>query len=48
MVFKCKYKSGEAKPLEDTIDCKWVTKKEIEKMEFPPNVKNYILKGFET
>jgi len=47
MVFKCKYKSGEAKPLEDTIDCKWVTKDEIEKMEFPPNVKNYILKGFE-
>lgn len=47
MVFKCKYKSGEAKPLEDTIDCKWVTKDEVEKMEFPPNVQNYILKGFE-
>jgi len=48
MVFKCKYKSGEAKPLEDTIDCKWATKEEVGKMEFPPNVKNYILKGFET
>lgn len=46
-VFKCKYKSGEAKALEDTIDCKWATKDEVEKMEFSPNVKNYILKGFE-
>ncbi len=47
MIFKCKYKSGEARPLEDTIDCKWATKEEINTMEFPPNVKEYILKAFE-
>lgn len=47
LVFKCKYKSGEAKPLEDTIDCKWATKADLDTMDFPPNVKNYILKGFE-
>lgn len=46
MVFKCIYKSGDARPLEDTIDCKWATKNEVEKMDFSPNVKNYILKGF--
>ncbi len=47
LVFKCIYKSGDAKPLEDTIDCKWVTKNEVKEMEFPPNVKEYILKAFE-
>jgi len=47
LVFKCKYKSGEARPLEDTIDCKWVTKEKIEELDFPPNVKEYILKGFD-
>lgn len=46
LVFKCEYKSGEAKPLEDTIDCKWMTLGEVQDMEFPPNVKEYILKGF--
>jgi len=25
MIFKCKYKSGEAQALEDTIACKWAT-----------------------
>lgn len=45
-VFKCKYKSGEAKPLEDTIDVKWATLEEIKDMEFPPNVKEYILEAF--
>ncbi len=47
IVFKCKYKSGEAKPLDDTIDCKWASIEEIKDMEFPPNVKEYILKAFE-
>jgi 8-oxo-dGTP diphosphatase len=47
MVFKCKYKSGDPKPLEDTIDCKWVTLDEVKSMEFPPNVKGYIEKSFE-
>lgn len=46
IVFKCRYLSGTAKPLEDTIDCKWVTEEEVKSMEFPPNVKNYILKAF--
>lgn len=47
MVFKCKYKSGEPKSLEDTVDCKWATLEEVKKMEFPPNVQGYILKAFE-
>ena len=46
IVFKCMYKSGEPQALDDTIDCKWVSKKEVEEMEFPPNVKEYILKAF--
>lgn len=46
LVFKCIYKSGEAQPLEDTIACKWATLEEVKSMEFPPNVKEYILKGF--
>lgn len=48
LVFLCKYISGVPKPLEDTIDCKWVSQEEIVDMEFPPNVKEYILKGFKT
>lgn len=47
MVFKCKYKSGDPKPIEDTIDCKWATLEEIKSMDFPPNVQGYILKAFE-
>jgi len=47
LVFKCKYKSGEAQPLEDTVACKWVTKEELKGLEFPPNVKGYIEKAFE-
>ena len=46
LVFVCKYKSGEAKPLEDTVDVKWIGKEEIGNYEFPPNVKEYVLKGF--
>jgi ADP-ribose pyrophosphatase YjhB (NUDIX family) len=46
LVFVCKYKSGEAKPLEDTVDVKWIEKDEIDNFEFPPNVKEYVLKGF--
>lgn len=45
VVFKCTYKSGEAKPLEDTIDCKWVTIDEVKQMDFPPNVQEYILEA---
>jgi len=46
LVFVCKYKSGEAKPLEDTVDVKWIGKDEIGNYEFSPNVKEYVLKGF--
>ncbi len=46
LVFVCKYKSGEAKPLEDTVNVKWIAKEEINDYEFPPNVKEYVLKGF--
>jgi mutator protein MutT len=46
LVFKCKYKNGEAKPLEDTADVKWIKKEEIDNYQFPPNVKEYVLKGF--
>ncbi|PIR25789.1 MAG: hypothetical protein COV41_02675 [Candidatus Brennerbacteria bacterium CG11_big_fil_rev_8_21_14_0_20_43_10] len=47
LIFLCHWKSGEAKPLEDTIDAKWITKEELKEMEFAPNVKTYIQKGFE-
>ncbi len=46
LVFKCKYKSGEAKSLEDTTDVKWIGKEEIDSYQFPPNVREYVLKGF--
>lgn len=45
LIFLCHWKSGEAKPLEDTIGVKWITEKELEKMKFAPNVKTYIKKG---
>lgn len=47
LVFKCKYKKGTPKPLEDTIDCKWVTLDDVKKMKFAPNVQRYILESFE-
>lgn len=48
VVFLCHYKSGEARPLEDTINVKWITEEEVDNFQFPhPNVKSYILKGFE-
>jgi len=48
MVFLCRYKSGEPKPLEDTADVRWIGLEEIDNFEFHNiNVKNYILKGFE-
>lgn len=45
VVFRCRYRSGEAQALEDTIACKWVSVDEVREMEFPPNVKGYILDG---
>jgi len=47
-VFLCKYKSGEPKPLEDTIAVRWVGEDEINNYEFThDNVKDYIIKAFE-
>lgn len=46
MVFLTEYKSGEPKPLEDTIDVKWVGEEDLDQYSFPPNVKEYILAGF--
>ena len=46
LIFLCHWKSGEAKPLEDTINVKWITKNDLKEMEFPPNVSEYIEKGF--
>lgn len=46
LVFLCKYKSGEAKSLEDTINVKWIGKEETNNFQFSPNVKEYILKAF--
>jgi ADP-ribose pyrophosphatase YjhB (NUDIX family) len=48
LIFLCHWKSGEAKPLEDTIDVKWIIEEELKDMEFAPNVKTYIQKGFDT
>lgn len=47
LIFLCHWKSGEAKPLEDTADAKWILEEELKKMEFAPNVKTYIQKGFD-
>ena len=47
-VFLCKYKSGEPKPLEDTVAVAWIGENEIDDYEFThQNVKNYIIKAFE-
>ncbi len=46
LTFICQYKAGEAQPLEDTIDVKWITRNELHKFEFAPNVKTYIENGF--
>jgi len=48
LTFLCHWKSGEAKPLEDTIGVKWISEEELKDMEFAPNVKTYIQKGFDS
>lgn len=48
IVFVCYYKSGKPKPLDDTINVKWISEEEIEEVQFTHlNVKNYIFKAFE-
>ncbi len=46
IIFLCHWESGEARALEDTMDVKWISEKDIENFEYPPNVKTYIEKGF--
>lgn len=46
LVFLCKYKSGEAKALEDTNAVAWVIRSELDNYDFPPNVKEYVESGF--
>ncbi len=48
LIFLCHWKSGKAKPLEDTIDIKWITEEELKEIEFPPNVSRYIELGFKS
>ena len=46
-VFFCYYKSGNAKPSEETDDVKWIKEEEINDFNFHNiNVKEYIKKGF--
>ncbi len=48
VVFMCHYKSGEAEPMEDTIDVKWIAEDEIESVQFThPSVKDYVVRAFE-
>lgn len=47
LIFLCHWKSSEGKPLEDTIDTKWITEEELKTIEFAPNVRIYIQKGFD-
>jgi mutator protein MutT len=47
LIFLCKYKSGEARPLEDTMNVKWIRKDEINDFQFPSNVKEYILEALD-
>jgi len=46
LVFLCKWKSGKAKALEDTINVKWISPRELKNIKFAPNVDLYIKKGF--
>lgn len=40
VLFLCKWKSGEAQALEDTISVEWITMKELDKYDFCTGVKN--------
>ena len=48
LVFLCHWKSGKARPLEDTVDTKWITINELNNYELATNVENYIRRGFDT
>lgn len=46
LMFLCHYESGEAKPLEDTLDVRWIAENELLNYEFPPNVDGYVKLAF--
>jgi 8-oxo-dGTP diphosphatase len=46
IMFLCHYKSGTARPLDETEELAWVTKAELDSYIFPPNVKNYVMSGY--
>lgn len=47
LIFLCYWMSGEAKPLDDTIDVRWIKEEEMGNFKFAPNVKKYIKSGFD-
>jgi 8-oxo-dGTP diphosphatase len=48
LIFLCKWKSGEAKPLEDTIDVKWLSREEVGQYDFSDGVLKYIVLAFDS
>ena len=47
LVFMGEYESGEAKPLDDTINVKWVAEEELDNYEFNhPTTKSYAERAF--
>lgn len=46
LIFLCRWKSGEATPLEDRSGVAWVKEKDLGKYDFSPNVERYILMSF--
>lgn len=47
LIFLCYWMAKNAKPLDDTIDVRWIEKNEIINFKFAPNVKKYIKNGFD-
>lgn len=46
LVFLCRYKSGTPMPLDEIDEVAWVERDELDNYDFPPNVKEYVQKGF--
>lgn len=46
LIFICYWKSGTAKPIEDTNDVKWVCENDLKLYDFSPNVEEYLKQGF--
>jgi ADP-ribose pyrophosphatase YjhB (NUDIX family) len=46
LIFICYWKSGVAKPKEDTNDVKWICENDLKLYDFSPNVEEYLNQGF--